>query len=122
MNSTASLLGVDGAAAALLPAQLVTLPTALAVLALALGSLWLLSSLRDDYSKLPGPPPSSWLLGHLPQASANEQIVVRTRRRRSGLWRQCRPRCRRLRSAASTCTSHPFSATPGVFLLPMHAH
>lgn len=54
--------------AAVVLSQLSNLPIALTVLSLALASLWLLSrSQGDDWHKLPGPPVSNWLLGHLPQ-------------------------------------------------------
>lgn len=45
---------------------------ALAAMVLLLSCLLLLSTQRDDWHRLPGPPPASWLLGHLPQVRQPE--------------------------------------------------
>lgn len=68
--ANATLL-VDGALGlgSLYQAPLASLQGALiaSVVVLALTALWMVSSNKDDFAQLPGPPPSSWLLGHLPQ-------------------------------------------------------
>lgn len=66
MSDTAQL-GLGGALAAL-PAQLGS-PGVIAGIAVLVATLWLLAkrAQADDWASLPGPPPSNWLLGHLPQ-------------------------------------------------------
>lgn len=67
MNSTMAASDLSGA---LLPqAWAGSLPgVSLALLALAI-SIWFFQA-SDDWAKLPGPPPASKLLGHLPQVRA----------------------------------------------------
>ena len=71
MAAAAANATTTGAALALhvlaeaLPAPFSLHGAALAVIVIGLSCLWLLSGRGDDWARLPGPPPSSWLLGHL---------------------------------------------------------
>ncbi len=65
MNSTGEAEWLAREALSALPAQLTSLPAALAVIFISIGCLWLRSG-ADDFSRLPGPA-GSWLLGCLKQ-------------------------------------------------------
>lgn len=70
MNSTGDGEWLGAEALSALPAQLTSLPGALAAaICLSIGCLWLLSSGGDDFGKLPGPPSDSWLLGCVKQVT-----------------------------------------------------
>lgn len=67
--------GLDASLGAL-PAPLNSLHcAALAALVLGLSCLYLLSG-RDDFGRLPGPKPSSWLLGHLSEVRSRPRAPI----------------------------------------------